>query len=204
MYKLFSIAGSCSTGVHVLMNQLGLHVDVIERSSVDNYQSIVPTNQVPALKDGDKIVTEGAAIVLYLLEKHGSHYVDEEDKSDFIQKLMFNYATLHPAYGRLYSIRGLMEEGAEKEKLMHILADKVSDLWKIVDQHLAENDFMVGSRITVVDYLLAIYASWGNGFSGLKIDLGKHVISHIKKVKNDEFFKLAYKRENIAFQIPEA
>ena len=69
MYTLYSIPGTCSTGITVLLTRLGLDFEVIKRDDVPNYSDIAPTNQVPALKDGDQIITEGSAIVLYLLEK---------------------------------------------------------------------------------------------------------------------------------------
>lgn len=70
MYTLYTIPGSCSTGIHTLLNALNIPVKIINRDDVENYQEIVPTNQVPALKDGELLLTEGAAIAQYLMEKH--------------------------------------------------------------------------------------------------------------------------------------
>ena len=70
MYKLYSLAGSCSTGITILLEKLGVDYEVIQRNDIENYSDIVATNQVPALVDNDIVIAEGAAIALYLLEKH--------------------------------------------------------------------------------------------------------------------------------------
>ena len=69
MYTLYSLGGSCSTGITILLRKLEVPFKIIQRGDVNDYSSIVPTNQVPALKDDTLLITEGAAIVLYLLEK---------------------------------------------------------------------------------------------------------------------------------------
>lgn len=129
MYKLYSIAGSCSTGITILLEKLGVDFEVIQRNDVKNYSSIVPTNQVPALVTNDLVVSEGAAIALYLLEKHSESFKDMglENKVKFYQKLMFNYATLHPAYAKIITLSRISEN--KDTQLMQKLADKVSDLW---------------------------------------------------------------------------
>lgn len=106
MYKLYSIAGSCSTGISILLEKLGLQYEIIQRNDVKDYSSIVPTNQVPALATNDSLITEGAAIALYLLEKHCDTFnkINLDKKAQFYQMLMFNYATLHPAYSKV--VRG--------------------------------------------------------------------------------------------------
>jgi len=73
MYTVYTIPGSCSSGIVVLLENLQVEYTAVKREDVPNYSEIVPTNQVPALKTPDgQIVTEGAAIALYLLEKHHS------------------------------------------------------------------------------------------------------------------------------------
>ena len=71
MYTLYTIPGSCSTGITVLLERLELDYQLLKLDEVKGYSSIVPTKQVPALKTKEgQILTEGGAIALYLLEKH--------------------------------------------------------------------------------------------------------------------------------------
>lgn len=207
MYQLYTISGSCSTGIHVLLNSLDIPVEIIKREDVENYTDIVPTNSVPALKDGDRIITEGVAIVLYILEKHNVSLANfnqsaHGDNTDFMQHLLFNYATLHPAYGKLFSLKGMLPEGEIKQSALQAVADKTSSLWKIVNNHLNNQPYMVSNTPSIVDYLIAIYANWGNAFSDVKIDLGDNVRRLINEVSNLPEFKKAFEIEGANFAIP--
>ncbi len=164
MYTLYTIPGSCSSGITVLLEKLQLNYTPVKREDVPNYSDIVPTNQVPALKLPDgQIITEGAAIVLYLLEKHKSPMLsaDLSRKAEFLRWLMFDYATLHTAYGRMFAIqyKTQMDE-TEKISVLKQLAIYVSSLWAILDKELEKKRFISGDQPTVVDYLATIYSSW--------------------------------------------
>lgn len=203
MYTLYSLAGSCSTGITVLMEKLELDFTVVSREDVPNYQEIVPTNQVPAIKVGDKIITEGAAIVLYLLEKHGSDMLptDIEQKAEFLQWLMFDYATLHPAYSKVLALRSTMEEGEIKQQTMQAMADKVSKTWEILDNRLANQQYIVGDKPTIIDYLATIYSSWGKYFPTVNVKIGDNIRRHAKEISALPEFQAAYKTEAVEFQM---
>jgi len=207
MYTLYTLPGSCSSGVVVLLEKLGLEYTPVKRDEVADYQQIVPTNQVPALKTPDgQIITEGGAIALYLLEKHKSDMlpVDLEQKAEFLRWLLFNYATLHPAYGRMFTILYRVNLADEKEKaaILQQLADAVSGLWAILDKKLEKSRFITGDKPTIVDYLVAVYGSWNNNFSGIQITLGENVRRLIAEVIELPEFIAAYRRENVEYRKP--
>ena len=203
MYTLYTIPGSCSSGITVLLEKLQLEYTPIKREDVPNYSDIVPTNQVPALKTPDgQIITEGAAIVLYLLEKHNSPMLpaDLSQKAEFLRWLMFDYATLHPAYGKMFAIqyKAQMDEN-EKIEVLKQLAPNVASLWAILDKELEKKKFITGDQPTIVDYLATIYSSWGKNFTDIKITLGKNVERLVEQVSALPEFQAGYKRENIEF-----
>lgn len=206
MYTLYTIPGSCSSGITVLFEKMQLEYTPVKREDVTNYSDIVPTNQVPALKTPEgQIITEGAAIVLYLLEKHNSPMLpaDLAKKAEFFRWMMFDYATLHPAYGRMFAIqyRIKMDEN-EKPSVLQQSADYVSSLWAILDKELEKKKFITGDQATVADYLAAIYSSWGKNFPGINITLGKNVKRLIDQVSTLPEFQAGYKKENIEFTKP--
>lgn len=203
MYQLITIPGSCSTGIHVLLNKLNIPVEVIKRDDIKDYQALVPTNQVPALKDGEALLTEGAAIVLYLIDKHGADLSKYGGSANFNQWLMFNYATLHPAYAKLFTLNGVMEEGETKQQVMTALAEKLAATWEIVDKHLENNRYITGDNASVIDYLMAIYATWGNYFPSVSIKLGANVKRLVNDVSTHDAFTDAYAKEGATFSLPE-
>ena len=204
MYTLYSIAGTCSTGITVLLEKLGIDFKVVQRDDVDDYQDSVPTNQVPALQlDDGHIITEGAAIALYLLEKHApdSLPASAEGKAEFYRWLMFNYATLHPAYSKMFTVAFKADiDEKEQAKLQQQLAKQVSALWAILDKHLENTAFVAGDSPSVIDYLLAVYSSWNNRFPEVDITLGKNVEQLINVVTELPEFGAAYAREDTEFK----
>lgn len=203
MYTLYTIPGSCSSGITVLLEKLQLEYTPVKREDVPNYSDIVPTNQVPALKTPDgQVITEGAAIVLYLLEKHNSAMLPGElsQKAEFLRWLMFDYATLHPAYGRMFAIqyKTQMDEN-EKIGVLEQLAAYVSSLWAIIDKELEKKNFITGDQPTIVDYLATIYSGWGRNFGDIKIEQGKNVERLVEQVSALPEFQAAYKKENIEY-----
>jgi glutathione S-transferase len=204
MYTLYTIPGSCSSGITVLLEKLQSEYTPIKREDVPNYSDLVPTNQVPALKLPDgQIITEGAAIVLYLLEKHNSPMLPANlsQKAEFLRWLIFDYATLHPAYGRMFAIqyKTQMDEN-EKVNVLKQYAAYTSSLWKILDNELEKKRFITGDHPTIVDYLATIYSGWGNNLQGIKITLGKNVERLVEEVSVLPEFLAGYKKENIEFK----
>ena len=204
MYRLYSIPGSCSTGIHVLLNKLGQEVDVIRRDDVENYADIVPTNQVPALAADDELLTEGSAIALYLLEKHGVAPLPGKETREFRQWLLFNYATLHPTYSKLFmaGVANVVEHAESRTVLIENVADRLSTLWGIVEARLENREFMVGDSATIIDYLLAVYANWGNSVPEAAIEIGPKTRRLIERVIALPEFRNAVEREEIDVRLP--
>jgi len=206
MYTLYTLPGSCSTGIVVLLEKLGVSYQLIKRNDVADYQQMVPTNQVPALKtDNGRVIAEGAAIALYLLEKHDNTMLpkDIEARSEFYQWLNYDYSTLHPAYGRMFAIAYRAKlSNKDKAETLQLLADTVSSLWAILDKRLETRTFILGDRPTHVDYMAAVYATWNAGFADTKIELGKNVKRFIADVAALPEFKAAFEKEQIAFNMP--
>ena len=204
IYKLYSIAGTCSTAITVLLNKLEQPFTVIQRKDVANYSGIVATNQVPALKADNFFLTEGAAIVLYLLERHPSTMLpgDIKGRAEFYRWLMFNYATLHPAHSKIYGLGHVAESiTTDIQTLMQKLGDNVSTLWTIVNKHLATREFMVGDSVSIIDYLITIYTGWWQYSPDVDMTRGEHVLRLAKKVSALPEFEMAFKQENATFKM---
>lgn len=203
MYTLVSLPGTCSTGINILMKMLNLPAEVVHRDEIPNYKSLVPTNNVPALIDGETVIYEGAAIVLHLLDKANVTLCDFGNPDEFRQWLMFNYATLHPAYSQIFTANSMMPEGDAKFEYMNMLANKVSATWQIVNEQLAERPYILGYKVSVMDYLLAIYANWGNFFPEHSIVLGDNVKRLIDEVSKHDVFVQAFEQEGASYAIPQ-
>ena len=76
-YKLFYSPGACSMAVHIALNECGQAVELVNaelHGAARNPEFVKanPRGQVPVLVDNGQIIREGAAQMIYLLDKHNS------------------------------------------------------------------------------------------------------------------------------------
>lgn len=204
MYKLYYKAGTCSLAIHALLNELGQQVELIEYSTVADYKErINPTGTVPVLDDNGTIVREGAAIAIYLLEKHKSAMLPASgvERANALQWLMFANASVHPAYSKIFFINRAIKNEEGKAQALQAGAEGVSKLWAIVDAQLAKTKFVCGDKPSAADFMLTIYANWGvSYFPQLDIKLGANVQRMCKDIISLPSYQKALSAENVEYK----
>jgi glutathione S-transferase len=201
MYKLYYLPGACSLAIHALLNELNQPVAAIDRNRATDFDKLESRGMVPVLVDNGLVIREGAAIILYLLDKHKNQMLPESglEKARFIEWVMFANATMHPAYGRLFFIGKTLDDGPAKEQALNAASDAINVLWAAVDKQLQQSTFVCGERITVVDMMLAVYASWGPYFP-VDIIMSDKVRRMIEAVKAHPAFIKAIEDQQNASQ----
>lgn len=166
MYTLYYSQGACSLATQVVLRELEQQVNLVDVQQQNDFKSVNPVGAVPVLMDDDKVLTEGAAIMLYLLEKHKAELFsgDESKRQLSIENIMFANATMHPAYGRLFFIAQHLNHEEGKQALLNFAAHNISQLWQCVENKLANQPFLGGESPSVADIMLAVYARWGAYF----------------------------------------
>lgn len=201
MITLYTLPGTCSTGIHTLLHMLEIPFNWVNKNAVDNYLAINPVGSVPLLQVEDRFIREGAAIVLYLLDNYDNNMLPKESfaKAEFLQNLFFNYATLHPAYGRLFFALNSLS-GHSQQMVFQQGALDIERLWRVVDNQLNDRQYVGGDTVSIIDVMLAIYANWGTFFT-VEIELGDNVKRLISKVIELPEFKKAYDAEGLSYQL---
>lgn len=184
MYTLYYSPGACSLAIQVVLNELGQAVKIIDKNHVDDFKAINPAASVPVLIDNNKTLTEGAAMLLHLLDKHQSPMlpVSGDARQKAIQDIMFANATVHPAYSKLFFLaRNISDENA---KLIGFNAAAViiNRLWAIVESELQTKSFLGGDSPSAADILLAVYSTWGSFFP-VDITFGEKTTAMLKAVQ---------------------
>jgi glutathione S-transferase len=181
--------GACSLAVQVVLRELNQSVELIDITKLDNFKSVNPVGAVPVLVEGDKVLREGAAIMIYLLDRHNSDMLpaEGEARQDAIQNIMFANATMHPAYGRLFFIAQNVTDSKVKQEALDTAAVIINDLWQVVDKQLEVKTFLDGNDVSAADILLTVYSQWGEYFP-VDIKLGENVERMVKAVSQRESF----------------
>jgi len=182
MYTLYYAQGACSVATQVVLRELGQEMKLIDAKQLDNFKAINPVGAVPVLIDGDKTLTEGAAIMLHILHKHHSSLFPEKNREQAIENIMFANATMHPAYGRLFFISQHIDNETVKQQALNAAADSINQLWQVVENQLANKQFLGGEQISAADIMLAVYARWGAYFP-VDIVMGEKTLKMLAKVQ---------------------
>ena len=183
MYTLYYLPGACSLATQVVLHELDQAVEIIDKQKVENFSAINPVGTVPVLVDNNITLREGAAVLLYLLNKHKNTMLPESgnERDQAIQDLMFANATMHPTYGRLFFIaQNIIDEGTKKSAF-EAAEEAINVLWQVVEQQLENQDFLGGDHASAADIMLTVYSRWGGSFP-VDIKLGAKAQSMVDAV----------------------
>jgi glutathione S-transferase len=125
------------------------------------YLAINPMGKVPALKDGDVVITECAAICCYLADaypKSGlSVPIGDPERGGYLKWLFFGPSCLEPAM----IDRSLKREGASRTMLGWGDYDTVFD---VVTKAIATGPYLLGDKFTAADVVIGSGLRWGTIF----------------------------------------
>ena len=164
--KLFYAPGACSLSPHIVLRELGLPfaleaVDLQTKRTTSgaNFTDINPKGYVPALQlDDGEVLTEGAAIVQYLADKHApgtlAPVAGTVERARVNGHLNFISAELHKAFGPLFN-PALAPEA--REAAIANLGRKLDVVEKVLAD---ERPYLTGPDFTVADVYLFVVLSW--------------------------------------------
>jgi len=192
MYTLYYLPHACSLATHTLLIELNQAVQLVHRDDAPNFNVLNPVGSVPALQTDDALLTEGAAINLYLLQTHANSLWPKsaQQQRQTVQDIMFANATLHPAYSRLFFIKANIDDEASQMQALSRAADAINRLWTVVETRLAEQPFLSGAHYGAADIMLAVYARWSVYFP-VDIVLGEHSRRMVTAIENSPSFQRA-------------
>ncbi len=207
MYTLYYSPGACSMAIHVLLNELKQPVKLENTAITEGknrsaeFMKINPRGQIPVLVDGDNIIREGGAMMIYLIEKHNSPLLPEKgiDRAVALEWLMFCNATLHPAYSRVFFLMRNTSNEATKEELLNITFAQINKLWLEVEARLQNNKYLCGDNITAADILLTVIANWSGNFP--QIQIGALAKQLFLKVIARPSYKTALELEHVEYKV---
>ena len=207
MYKLYYSPGACSMAVHVALNECNQEVQLekinIQETRPAEFLKINPRGQVPVLVDGDLVIREGAAMLIYLLEKNKSPLLPSSGpaRAAALEWLMFCNATLHPAYARCFFLNKNAKDPAAKEQLMGVGVAMINKLWAEVEERLGKSAWLAGNDITMADILMTVIANW-NGYLPKpdEVKIGPKTKQLLQKVIARPSYKKALEVEQIQYK----
>lgn len=184
MIDLYAFATPNSIKVLIALEELRLDytlhgVNVRKGEQKDAaFVALNPNAKVPVLvdtaADGERFVlTESAAILVYLAEKTG-HLLPErgEDRARVFEQLFFHASALGPAFGQA----GFFQRLAAEPQPIAIdrFSTEARRVVTVLNGVLSERRFVAGSEFSIAD--IAHYGwLWRREFAGIDLDDAPHV-----------------------------
>lgn len=136
-----------------------------------------PAGKLPVLVDGDFVLTESAAIVMYLAEKYGDKGLmpaDLKERAQAYRWSLFAVTELEQPLWRIAKHTFLYPEDKRLPEDIALAREEFAAMAAVLDRHMVGRAFIVGHNITVADCVTAYVLDWGNenglidGFPNLK------------------------------------
>ncbi|RZK77433.1 MAG: glutathione transferase GstA [Methylobacterium sp.] len=185
--KLFYAAGACSLSPHIVLRELDLPfeieaVDLRTRTTASgaDFTGINPKGYVPALQlDDGEVLTEGAAIVQYLADRHApgtlAPAAGTVERARLNGHLNFISAELHKAFAPLFN--PALTPEAREAALAH-LGRKLD----VVDRALDDGrPYLMGPDFSVADAYLFVVLNWTSMF-GVDLTRWPHLDAFTRRV----------------------
>jgi glutathione S-transferase len=171
----FGLSGNCHK-IRMMLSLLGLEykshaVNGAEREQKSaDYLAMNPFGQVPVLKDGEKIIRDSQAILVYLARAYGAEdwFPTDAAKAAEITAWLSTAANevargpnalrLHHKFGRAINVE---EATSVTENLL-----------KVLNQHLEHREWLANNTITIADIAVYPYIALAN--EG-KVDLTPYI-----------------------------
>jgi glutathione S-transferase len=126
---------------------------------------INPAGKVPVLVDGDVVLTESAAIVMYLAEKYrdkGLLPTDLKLRAQVYRWVMFGITELEQPLWRITRHTSLYPEDKRLPADIALASQDFIAMAAVLDRHLEGRLFIVGDSMTIADCVTAYLIDWAN------------------------------------------
>jgi glutathione S-transferase len=129
------------------------------------FLALNPAGKIPVLVDGDSVIPESAAIVLYLAEKYpgkGLLPTDLKERAQVYRWVMFAMTELEQPLWRIAKHTFLLPDDKRLPQDVMLAREDFATMARVLERHMEGRQFIVGDRVTVADCVTAYLTDWAN------------------------------------------
>lgn len=166
MLTLYHNPQSRSTTAHFMLHEIGEPFEIVpidlkagEHKSSE-FLTINPMGKIPVLKDGDLVITETPAILVYLADKYPkaglAPSIDDPDRAAYLRWLFFYGSCFEPA---------CIDMAMKRETPPSMSGwGKPEDVLDTLSAGLKQGPWLLGDRYTAADVMLGSGVAYMLGF----------------------------------------
>jgi len=205
LYKLYYSPGACSLVVHCVLEELGVPFETQRVSTKDGehktaeYRKLNAKGKVPVLMTPDGPLTECAALVEYLLDKHGDGTLLAKagtwERGQTLERIATLATEIHPLYNRFFHEDDFSDDATVRAAVKERGTQKLLDWYRGEDAALT-GPYWSGEKPTVADHYFMVMARWGRWLDP-KVTLMKNIEPFMKRMGERPAIARAMAREGV-------
>ena len=169
--KLYEFGPTRSIRVRWTLQELGVDFEPVRINLVagehqrPEFLKINPAGKIPVLIDGDLVLTESVAIVLYLAEKYSNKGLlpaNLDQRAQVHRWLLFAATELEQPLWRISRHTALYPEEQRLPADVIIAGREFKEMATVLEKHMQGREFVVGDSASVADFVMAYTLDWGN------------------------------------------
>ena len=182
-YRLHYAPDNASLVIRLALNELGERYStcLVDRASraqkSDAYRQLNPNGLIPVLETPNGPVFETAAILLWLVDRHGKlgPQVDDPLRGRFLSWLFFVSNTLHPALRMLfYSSQYIGPAEQDQVQLSGIASEQAVRYFDLLEEEAARTrPVFAATAVSVLDFYVAACLRWAQLYPMYSPHLGR-------------------------------
>jgi len=181
--KLYEFGPARAIRVRWTLQELGVPFEAVTVNLMKGehltpeFLKLNPAGKIPVLVDGDLVLTESVAIVLYLAEKYPEKKLapsDRRRRAELDRWLLYTVTELEQPLWRITRHTSLYPESKRSPAEVALAREDFAPLAQVVEDHMKGREFVVGDHVTVADFVLAYTLDWAqtarllNGYPNLE------------------------------------
>ncbi len=169
--KLYGFGPARSLRALWALNELGTDFEFVPvnllagENQTPEFLRLNPAGKIPVLVDGDLVLPESAAIVLYLAEKYpekGLMPTDPKARAEVYRWVMFAMTELEQPLWRMFRNSFIYPEDKRQSTDIALARDEFAAMATVLDRHMEGRRFIVGDSLTAADCVTAYLMDWAN------------------------------------------
>lgn len=172
MYTVYGAVGSGSIPIEATLTLLGIPYELVEavtwmeEAARQRVEAVNPMRQVPALLlPSGEIVTESAAILVYLADLHPEARLAPAPTDPGRAQYLRWMAYVSSAVYSLFWIKGdpmrIAASTEDAPRVIDRVHERIADCWRKMDAQIAPGRYILGDELSVLDLYVTVISRFG-------------------------------------------
>jgi glutathione S-transferase len=210
MLKFFYSTQTCSTAVHIALEEAEIPFDGVEVSwkrkvNVAELETVNPLGQVPVLVDGKKTLIQSMAILEYIAEKAPEKNLLPRsgtwERSEATAWLAFIGADFQKSFAPIFRASRWTNDKSVQETIIAATREGIDKHLAYLDNSLAGKEYLLGNRFSVADAYLFTILGWCK-WAEVKVGKYSNVTAYMKRILKRPAVQKVLEKEEMQDYLP--